>query len=71
MDEVLGPEAAATIDWSRLRMICVAAGFTRYGAHAERTQGHAMDLVRYRTYRHDLLALELEASSHGRPRAGL
>ncbi|MDG4858546.1 DUF5655 domain-containing protein [Streptomyces sp. T-3] len=71
VDEMLGTEAAAGIDWSRPRMICVAADFTRYDAHAVRTLGQAMDLVRYRTYRHDLLALELVASSYSRGRAGV
>ncbi|WP_327354530.1 DUF5655 domain-containing protein [Streptomyces sp. NBC_01304] len=66
VDEVLGSETATAIDWSRPRMICVASDFTRYDAHAVRTLGHATDLVRYRVYRHDLLTLELIASSYGR-----
>ncbi|WP_456695513.1 DUF5655 domain-containing protein [Aeromicrobium sp. P5_D10] len=61
--EKFGAEAAATIDFSRPRLICVANSFTKYDEHAIRQMGRAIELIRYQQFEGDLLALELFASS--------
>ncbi|WP_370192412.1 DUF5655 domain-containing protein [Streptacidiphilus sp. MAP5-52] len=66
--ERLGAEAAATVDWSSPRVICVAADFSRYDVHAVREIGRRVDLVRYTSF-DGLLALETVASVAGGPGA--
>lgn len=55
----LGEEAASSIDWRNPRLICVASGFTRYDEHAVQQMNRSIELVRYRDFGGDLLALEL------------
>ena len=55
----LGKEEADKIDWSSPRMICIAADFTKYDLHAVQQINRNIDLVRYRRFGDDLLALEL------------
>jgi predicted transport protein len=55
----LGAEAAEGIDWSSPRVICVAGDFTRYDEHAVQQMGRNIELMRYRRFGDDLLALEL------------
>lgn len=57
--ERLGAEAAAAIDWRNPRLICVASGFTRYDEHAVQQMNRSIELVRYRDFGGELLALEL------------
>lgn len=57
--EVLGKEKADEIDWSGPRLICVAADYTKYDEHAVKQINRNIDLVRYRKFGSDLLALEL------------
>lgn len=52
----VGDEA---IDWSSPRLICIAGDFTRYDEHAVSQINRAIELVRYRRYGDDFLALEL------------
>ncbi|NYG06914.1 putative transport protein [Phycicoccus badiiscoriae] len=59
----LGPDAAAAIDWRNPRLICVASGFTKYDEHAVQQINRSIDLVRYRDFSGELLALELVHSS--------
>lgn len=59
----LGTEAAAGIDFTSPRLICIANDFTRYDEHAIRQMGRAIELVRYQQFEGELLALELVASS--------
>ncbi|MFD7735588.1 DUF5655 domain-containing protein [Kitasatospora phosalacinea] len=67
----LGPEALAEVDWSSPRIICVAADYSRYDVHAIGEMNRRIDLVRYRAFGEDLLALELVASVAGAtPRSG-
>ncbi|MEY9848504.1 putative transport protein [Streptacidiphilus sp. BW17] len=61
----ISPEAAAEVDWSSPRIICIAADFSRYDAHAVREIGRRIDLVRYTRFGEDLLALELFVSVAG------
>jgi len=55
----LGAEEAEAIDWRNPRLICVANGFTRYDEHAVQQINRSIELVRYRDFGGELLALEL------------
>jgi len=55
----IGKEEAERIDWSSPRLICIAADFTKYDLHAVQQINRNIDLVRYRKFGKDLLALEL------------
>lgn len=57
--ERLGAEEANAIDWRNPRLICVASGFTRYDEHAVKQINRSIELVRYRDFSGELLALEL------------
>lgn len=61
----LGAAAASQILWSAPRLICVAGDFTRYDAHAVREHRRSIDLVRYRYFGSDHVALETVASVTG------
>jgi predicted transport protein len=58
-----GKDAADAIDWTLPRLICVAADFTKHDEHAVRQINRNIDLVRYRRFGPDLLALELLTST--------
>jgi predicted transport protein len=58
----LGAEAAKLIDWTNPRLVCVAGDFTRYDEHAVRQNNHNIELIRYRDFGGELLALELLTS---------
>lgn len=57
--EKYGAEFANTIDWSAPRLLCIAADFTRYDAHAVQQIGRNIELIRYRQFGPELLLLEL------------
>jgi len=57
--EKFGKEAAAAIDWSAPRLICIAADFTKYDGHAVQQINRNIELIRYRRFGKDLLLLEL------------
>ncbi|WP_139006430.1 DUF5655 domain-containing protein [Arthrobacter crystallopoietes] len=59
VDRRLGRETALAIDWSAPRLICVANDFTRYDEHAVRQIDRNVELVRYRDFGSELLAIEL------------
>ncbi|MDN4483201.1 DUF5655 domain-containing protein [Demequina lignilytica] len=61
--KVLGQQASEEIDWRNPRLVCVANGFTKYDEHAVKQMNRAIDLVRYRDFDGDLLALELLTST--------
>lgn len=65
VQEVLGDQAASTIDWSEPRLICIAGDFTRYDEHAVQQIARSIDLVRDRRYGDELLLLELANGSWG------
>ncbi|UJB32712.1 DUF5655 domain-containing protein [Chromobacterium sp. Beijing] len=56
--ERFGKAAADAIDWSGPRLICIAANFTKYDAHAVQQINRQIELVRYRLFGDDLLLLE-------------
>lgn len=71
----LGTDEVEEIDWSGLRLLCIAGGFNRYDSHAVRVINRNIELLRYRRYGDELLLLELvnAASQHeewGRSQVG-
>jgi len=57
--ERLGQEAAAAIDWSAPRLICIASNFTRYDEHAVKQINRNIELLRYRRFDDNFLMIEL------------
>lgn len=57
--EKLGNQVANELYWEAPRLVCVAADFTKYDQHAVRQIDRDIDLVRYRHFGDDLLALDL------------
>jgi predicted transport protein len=57
--ERFGKAVADAIDWAAPRLICIAADFTKYDVHAVRQINRNIDLLRYRRFGAELLALEL------------
>lgn len=55
----LGKGVAEQIDWSAPRLVCLAADFTKYDAHAVQQIKRNIDLIRYRRFGAELLLLEL------------
>ena len=67
----LGNDAADRIDWSAPRLVCIAADFTKYDAHAVQQINRNIELIRYRLFGEELLLLELaNATSAGNGGAG-
>ncbi|MEJ8652803.1 DUF5655 domain-containing protein [Streptomyces sp. MS1.AVA.3] len=61
----LGATVTSQVLWSAPRLICVAGDFTRYDVHAVREHRRSIDLVRYRLFGDDHIALETVASHTG------
>ncbi len=57
--ETDGTETAERIDWSSPRLVCVASDFKKYDECAVKQINRNIDLVRYRRFGEDLLALDL------------
>lgn len=63
--ERLGREAAAAVDWSGPRLLCIAGDFTRYDQHAVKQINRNIELLRYRRFGDDLLMVELVHAPKG------
>jgi predicted transport protein len=70
VERALGREAAAEIDWRNPRLVCVAGAFNRFDEHAVEQINRSIELVRYRDFEGELLALELVKARAGSPRPG-
>lgn len=57
--ERFGKSQAELIDWSEPRLICIAANFTKYDAHAIQRMSGSVELIRYKKFGSDLFLLEL------------
>ncbi len=57
--EKMDKDAAGKIDWSAPRLICVASDYKKYDEHAIRQINRNIDLIRYKRFGDELLALEL------------
>lgn len=55
----LGKDVADSVEWSGPRLLCIASDFTRYDEHAVKQIARNIELLRYRRFERDLLALEL------------
>ena len=66
--EKLGKDAAAAIDWTAPRLLCIAGGFTRYDEHAVQQMNRTIELIRYRRFGENLLMLELVNAVVAEPR---
>lgn len=58
-----GQQVSDTIDWAQPRLICIAADFTKYDAHAVQQMQRDIQLIRYRLFEGDLLLFELVNST--------
>ena len=56
--EVLGQKKADEIDWSMPCVICIANDFTKFDEHAVNQMQRNIELVRYRKFGDNLIALE-------------
>lgn len=65
--DALGIDAAAQIDWSSPRVLCIAADFTKFDAHAVQQINQSVELIRYRRFSTDLLLFEQVNAVSGRP----
>jgi predicted transport protein len=65
----LGADMAASLDWTKPRLICVAGNFTRYDEYAVQQIERSIELVRYRDYDGQLLVLELLTSTEAKATA--
>lgn len=54
-----GQQASDLIDWTQPRLVCIAADFTKYDAHAVQQMNRNIELIRYRLFGQELLLLEL------------
>ncbi len=54
----LGASVAEQIDWTAPRLVCIAADFTKYDAHAVQQINRNIELIRYRLFGDELLLLE-------------
>jgi predicted transport protein len=61
--EKVGKAAAAAIDWSAPRLVCIAADFTKFDGHAVQQMNRNIELIRYRKFGDDLLLFELANAS--------
>lgn len=61
--EKYGKDAAASVEWSSPRLLCIAGDFTKYDSHAVKQMNRNIELIRYRHYGDDLLLLDLVNST--------
>lgn len=62
----LDKASAEKIDWSAPRVICIAADFTKYDAHAVQQIDRNIELFRYKQFGEDFLLLELVNAVEGK-----
>lgn len=65
VQQKLGSAAVEELEWTAPRLVCVASDFTRYDEHAILQMGRSIELVRYRDFAGEFLALDLVASTAG------
>ncbi len=62
--DTLGKDQSDKVDWAAPRLICVAPAFTKYDQHAVRQINRNIDLLSYRRFGDDLIAIELVHSNN-------
>ncbi|MGI5165693.1 hypothetical protein ACQEU3_15165 [Spirillospora sp. CA-253888] len=58
-----GNGQSGEVDWKNPRLVCVASDFTKYDEYAVRQINRSIELVSYKDFDGELLALELMTSS--------
>jgi len=58
---------ADAVEWSAPRLICVAADFSKFDAHAVKQMSRNIELIRYRQFGDDLLMLDLLTTVSTKP----
>ncbi|MYA37399.1 MAG: DUF91 domain-containing protein [Gammaproteobacteria bacterium] len=51
-------EEAQKVEWSSPRLVCIAAGFSKYDDHAIKQMNHNIELIRYINFENGLMLLE-------------
>ncbi len=65
----LGEGYGERLDWSNLRLLCIAGDFTKYDTHAVQQINRNIELIRYRKFGDDLLLFELVNATAARSTA--
>ena len=58
---------ADAVEWSAPRLICIAADFSKFDAHAVKQMSRNIELIRYRQFEGDLLMLDLLTTVSAKP----
>ncbi len=58
---------ADAVEWSAPRLICIAADFSKFDAHAVKQMSRNIELIRYRQFGADLLMLDLLTTVSTKP----
>ncbi|MEP1613835.1 MAG: DUF5655 domain-containing protein [Roseobacter sp.] len=58
---------ADAVEWSAPRLICIAADFSKFDAHAVKQMSRNIELIRYRQFEGDLLMLDLLTTVSTKP----
>lgn len=58
---------ADAVEWSAPRLICIAADFSKFDAHAVKQMSRNIELIRYRQFGDDLLMLDLLTTVSTKP----
>jgi len=58
---------AGAVEWSAPRLICIAADFSKFDAHAVKQMSRNIELIRYRQFGSDLLMLDLLTTVSAKP----
>lgn len=58
---------ADAVEWSAPRLICIAADFSKFDAHAVKQMSRNIELIRYRQFGNDLLMLDLLTTVSTKP----
>jgi predicted transport protein len=58
---------ADAVEWSAPRLICIAADFSKFDAHAIKQMSRNIELIRYRQFGEDLLMLDLLTTVSTKP----
>ena len=58
---------ADAVEWSAPRLVCIAADFSKFDAHAVKQMSRNIELIRYRQFEGDLLMLDLLTTVSAKP----
>ena len=67
MQDKYDKATADAVEWSAPRLICIAADFSKFDAHAVKQMSRNIELIRYRQFEGDLLMLDLLTTVSTKP----